>query len=287
MTPPETASDSAADSTADASADPTGQTGGSARRRLAAIVYMDAVGYSKMMETDEAATLAALSQCRALAESTAGAHGGRLVSTAGDAFLLQFDSAVEAIDAARALQARLAERNRREADINRRMTFRMGVNVGDVVEQEGSLYGDGVNIAARLQAMAEPGGILTSANVIEQVADKLDLSIDDVGEISVKNIRRPIRAYRVDARTDHWPRRRWRPPAAGRGPISDFRRFPTFALALILGFFGVHRFYIGRTGTGLLMLVTLGGVGIWYLADIILTLTGELYDGQGRRVARW
>ncbi|MEQ9812679.1 MAG: NINE protein [Azospirillaceae bacterium] len=255
------------------------------RRRLAAILYMDAVGYSRQMEADEAATLTALAVCRALVGEEAVRHGGRLVSSGGDSFLLQFDSAVEAIEAARRLQARFAQRNR-EAAAAGRLVFRMGVNVGDVVEQDGDLYGDGVNIAARLQSLAEPGGILTSANVIEQVADKLDIDVDDIGEVTVKNLTRPVRAYRVnaDGGNRRWggQRRRppWRPPAAS-GPDRP-KRWVALVLCLILGILGLHRYYLGRPGSGLLMTCTIGGLGLWWIADIVMLIAGDLRDGSGR-----
>jgi len=244
---------------------------------------MDAVGYSRQMEAHESATLAALAACRAIAVDLATRHGGRLVGSGGDSFLLQFDSAVEAVEAAGSIQARIAARNR-EAPAEGRLVFRIGVNVGDVIEQDGDVYGDGVNIAARLQSLAEPGGILTSANVIEQVADKLDIDVDDIGEVTVKNISRPVRAYRVHAGGPNrrWGRQRprWRQPAS-TGPDRP-KRWVALVLCLILGILGLHRYYLGRPGSGLLMTCTIGGLGLWWIADIVMLIAGDLRDGSGR-----
>ena len=128
-------------------------------RKLAAILSADAAGYSRLMADDEAATLRLLNDARSLFRERIHAHGGRLIDTAGDSVLAEFPSAVEAVDCASEIQRELAKRNAQLAE-HRRMVFRIGINLGDVIEQaDGTIYGDGVNVAARLQALADPGGI--------------------------------------------------------------------------------------------------------------------------------
>jgi len=129
-----------------------------AKRKLAAILCADAVGYSRLMADDEAATLRSLNEARALFRKRIEAHGGRLIDTAGDSILGEFPSAVEAVECAVEIQQDLARSNRQLAE-HRRMQFRIGINLGDVIEQEdGTIYGDGVNVAARVQTLAQPGG---------------------------------------------------------------------------------------------------------------------------------
>ena len=166
-------------------------------RKLAAILSADAAGYSRLMADDEAETLRALNESRALFRKRIEAHGGRLIDTAGDSILAEFPSAVEAVDCAVEIQHELAKRNAQLAD-HRRMQFRIGINLGDVIEQEdGTIYGDGVNVAARLQALAEAGGICISGTAFDQVEGKLTLQFKFTGEQQVKNISKPVRAYRV------------------------------------------------------------------------------------------
>jgi adenylate cyclase len=166
-------------------------------RKLAAILSADAAGYSRLMADDEAATLRSLNDARALFRERIQAHGGRLIDTAGDSILAEFPSAVEAVDCAVEIQHELAKRNSQLAE-HRRMQFRIGINLGDVIEQEdGTIYGDGVNVAARLQTLAEPGGICISGTVYDQVEGKLPLQFKFIGEQPVKNIAKPVRAYRV------------------------------------------------------------------------------------------
>ena len=168
-------------------------------RKLAAILAADVAGYSRLMADDEAETLRALNEFRALFRKRIEAHGGRLVDTAGDSILAEFPSAVEAVDCADEIQHELAKRNSQLAE-HRRMQFRIGINLGDVIEQEdGTIYGDGVNVAARLQTLAEPGGICVSGTAFDQVEGKLPLQFKFIGEQQVKNIAKPVRAYRVIA----------------------------------------------------------------------------------------
>jgi adenylate cyclase len=169
----------------------------SQRRKLVAILSGDAVGYSRLMADDEAATLRSLNDTRSLFRERIQAHGGRLIDTAGDSVLAEFPSAVEAAECADEIQRELSKRNRQLAD-HRRMQFRIGINLGDVIEQEdGTIYGDGVNIAARLQQLAEPGGICVSGTAFDHVEGKLPLAFKFIGEQAVKNIDKPVRAYRV------------------------------------------------------------------------------------------
>jgi adenylate cyclase len=165
-------------------------------RKLAAILSADAAGYSRLMADDEAATLRLLNDARSLFRERIQAHGGRLIDTAGDSILAEFPSAVEAVDCAVEIQHELAKRNSQLAE-HRRMQFRIGVNLGDVIEQEdGTIYGDGVNVTARLQELADPGSLCISGTVFDQVEGKLPLQFKFIGEQQVKNIAKPVRAFR-------------------------------------------------------------------------------------------
>ena len=168
-----------------------------ATRRLAAILAADVAGYSRLSGADESGTLQALKAIRAeLIDPTIAAHNGRLVKTTGDGLLIEFSSVVDAARCATEVQAGLVERNA-TAPADKRIEFRIGINVADIVVEDGDIFGDGVNVAARLEALAEPGGICVSARVQEDVAGKLDLTFDDLGEQALKNIARPVRAYKV------------------------------------------------------------------------------------------
>src|ERR1700758_2461580 len=166
-------------------------------RRLAAILAADVVGYSRLMGADEEGTLAALKAIRReLSDPKVKEHRGRIVKTTGDGLLIEFASVVDAVRCAVEVQREMAERN---ADMppDRRIEFRMGINVGDIIKEGRDIYGDGVNVAARLEALAEPGGISVSRVVRDHVLDKLAFSFEDMGEQQVKNIARPVRVHRV------------------------------------------------------------------------------------------
>lgn len=168
-------------------------------RRLAAVLAADVVGYSRLMGEDEEGTLRCLKEHRqAVLAPESAAHRGRIVNTAGDGLLAEFASVVDAVDCACRIQARIAERNA-EVEAGRRLEFRIGVNVGDVIVDGNDIFGDGVNIAARLEAMAQPGGVCVSAAVRDQVVQKRTLDFHDLGERTAKNIARPLRVYRLGA----------------------------------------------------------------------------------------
>jgi class 3 adenylate cyclase len=176
-----------------------------AHRRLAAVMAADVVGYSRLIQQDEAGTLAALKQRRkSVLEPLVAQHRGRIVKVMGDGVLVEFASAVNAVACGVELQQRIGEANTGVPEA-RRILLRIGINLGDVVVEGGDIYGDGVNVAARLQEMAESGGIVISRKVHEEVAGKLALVCDDLGERPLKNIATPIRVYRVAAKQEQAP----------------------------------------------------------------------------------
>jgi adenylate cyclase len=165
-------------------------------RKLAAILSADVAGYSRLMQDDEAATVATLETYKQVFSELIKQHRGRVVDSPGDNLLAEFASVVDAVQCAVAVQKELQARNA-ELPENRRMLFRIGVNLGDVIEEGDRIYGDGVNIAARLESLSEPGGISISGSVFEQIENKLSLHCDYLGEQQVKHIARPVRVYRV------------------------------------------------------------------------------------------
>ena len=168
-----------------------------ATRRLAAIWAADVAGYSRLIGADEGGTLTRLKAIRAeLFDPTIAAHNGRLVKTTGDGLLVEFGSVVDALRCASEIQTAMAEANVGIA-ADKRIEFRIGVHQGDIVVEDGDIFGDGVNVAARLETLADPGDICVSARVQEDAAGKLDLTFEDLGEQSLKNIARPVRVYRV------------------------------------------------------------------------------------------
>ncbi len=166
------------------------------KRKLTAILCADVEGYSRLMEDDEEATVRTLNTYRTAMSDLIQKYRGRVVDTTGDNLMAEFTSVVDAVNCTVEIQRELAERNA-ELPYNRKMEFRIGVNLGDVIEEEGRIYGDGVNIAARVEAMAEAGGICISGRAYDQVANKLGLEYENLGEQQVKNISTPIRVYRV------------------------------------------------------------------------------------------
>jgi adenylate cyclase len=229
----------------------------SIERRLTTLLFADAAGYSRLMGQDEGGTLAALSACRAAIAQQIGEHAGRIVNTAGDNVLAEFASVVRAVECAIGVQRALAERNAGLPE-DRRMLFRIGINLGDVMVENGDLYGDGVNIAARLQALAEPGGILISGAVFEQVKDKLAVGFDYLGEQSVKNIAAQVPAYRVLLQ-----------PGRAAGRERETPRASTAAVAQRTHRARLHRLYVSAaTAAALIALL---------LAINLLTWSGEAW----------
>jgi adenylate cyclase len=188
-------------------------------RKLAAILAADVAGYSRLMGQDEAGTLARLNEHRReLIDPKIAEHKGRIVKTTGDGILIEFPSVVEAVACAVAVQRGMAERNALIPE-DRRIVFRVGINLGDIIVEDADIHGDGVNVAARLEAISEPGGICISATVRDHIGDRLDLAFADLGEQALKNIARPVRVYRVLLAT------------AERAPtISSVETTPTLAL---------------------------------------------------------
>ena len=167
------------------------------QRRLAAILSADVVGYSRLMGSDEAGTLGRLKELRRdLIDPMIAAHSGRIVKLIGDGALVEFASAVDAVRCATEIQRAIAERN---ADIpeDRRIELRIGINVGDVIIDEGDIYGDGVNIAARVETLASAGAVCLSENAYQQIKGKLALEVSDMGERQLKNIAQPVRVFSV------------------------------------------------------------------------------------------
>jgi class 3 adenylate cyclase/TolB-like protein/tetratricopeptide (TPR) repeat protein len=192
------------------------------QRRLAAIVSADVVGYSLLMGRDDSATLAGLKAHRQeTIDPKIAEYGGRIVKTTGDGLLLEFPSVVDAVRCAVDVQRGMAERNA-GVPAEQRIEFRIGINVGDIIIDGDDIFGDGVNVAARLQTLAEPGGICVSRVVRDQVLDKLSFAFEDLGAQEVKNIARPVEVYRVDlgnglSQTQSRGRRGWQRWSRSRG----------------------------------------------------------------------
>ena len=166
-------------------------------RELAAILAADVAGYSRLMGADEEGTLAQLkAHRREVIDPKIGEHNGRIVKTTGDGLLVEFGSVIDALRCAMEIQTGMAQRTT-VSPSDRQIAFRIGIYQGDVVVEDGDIFGDGVNVAARIEALAEPGGVCVSARVQEDATGRLDLAFEDMGEQTLKNIARPVRAYRV------------------------------------------------------------------------------------------
>jgi adenylate cyclase len=172
------------------------------QRRLAAILSADVAGYSRLMGEDEVATVRTLSEYRGVIAGIVAAHGGRVVDMPGDNVLAEFASALDAVEAAVAIQQELGTRNAQLPEA-RRMAFRVGVNLGDIIAENGRIYGDGVNIAARVESLADAGGICVSGKVYEEVRGKLELTFEDFGEHELKNIAARVKVWRVAVLGSH------------------------------------------------------------------------------------
>jgi class 3 adenylate cyclase len=209
-------------------ADPGGPNPARVERRLATILATDCVGFSRRMGVDEEGTARLLRDCRAIIDEILALHGGRIFNTAGDSVLAEFSSPVESVRAALEIQSSLKTRNL-SLPPDQQLQFRVGINLGDVITRDEDLLGDAVNIAARLESIADPGSILLSSSVYEQITGKLDVSFHNIGQPSLKNIERPISVYRVG--TEGAPRPLLKAPSA--------RLFPRLAWLLVPAFIGV------------------------------------------------
>jgi class 3 adenylate cyclase len=287
-------------------------TGEDVKRRLAAIFSADVRDYSRLMRDDETATIRTLNVYRALLTTLVQQHHGRVVDSPGDNLLAEFASVVDAVQAATAIQKELKARNAKLPK-NRKMEFRIGINLGDIIVEGDRIYGDGVNIAARLEGLADPGGICISRTAYDQIEDKLPLGYEYLGEKTVKNIPKPIRAYRVLIEPEGFVWKwRWKRSAehprkvvdrdesiierhsskkdiSGKNSLHNSARKRLIALILCLcfGVFGFHRFYAGRSKSAKVQLFTVGGFVIWFLTDLVLIVFGEFADGEGRKIKKW
>ena len=200
-------------------------------RKLATILSADVAGYSRLMAEDEEQTLRIFRAHKEVFESLVAMHKGRIFNTAGDAILAEFGSAVEAVRCATEIQAALQTRNN-QFPPDRQVNFRIGVNLGDVIVQGQDLLGDGVNVAARLQTAAEPGGICVSGSVYDQIRNKLSLSFNPLGEKSFKNIPQPVRTFSITEAEGHG---RLPSPRAGRGRAAGWIVAAVLLAALAAG----------------------------------------------------
>lgn len=223
-------------------------------RKLTTIMAADVVAYSRMMSVDEEGTLLCLRAYRKIIDGLIGKYAGRIFNTAGDAVMAEFPSAVEGVRCAIAIQEQLTQQNSKLAE-DKQMHFRMGINVGDVMIEKGDLFGDGVNVAARLEGIAAPGGICISSSTFEQVKNKLSIAFEDMGPQQVKNIPHPVGAYQINS-----------------GPVNISTP---------------DEKVISKTGkpksmavaAGLLLLIVIGGYGLWqvYFARPLVLSVSPLY----------
>ena len=276
------------------------------KRKLAAILSADVKGYSRLMRDDEAATIKTLNVYREIMAKLIQQHHGRVVDSPGDNLLAEFASVVDGVQAAVAIQKELKALNAKLA-AGRKMEFRIGINLGDIIEEEGRIYGDGVNIAARLEALADPGGLCISRTAYDQIEDKLPFGYEYLGENIVKNIPKPIRAYKVIIEPEGIAKKlagqvskrikeEMQPGGIQTGlpqtkkeaaAVSDKKRLLATILCAAFGIFGAHRFYVGKFKSGILQLLTIGGLGIWYVVDFLIVLFGEFTDSEGSKIREW
>jgi adenylate cyclase len=233
---------------------------GGPKRKLTAILSADVKGYSRLMEDDEEATVSTLTSYRQVIAGVVEKHEGRVVDSPGDNLLAEFTSVVEAMRGAVEIQEELRARNS-ELPNYRRMEFRIGINLGDVIEEEGRIYGDGVNIAARVESLAEPGGICVSGAAYEHLKNKLSLGIEYLGEHEVKNISTPIPVYRLVLRAQEAKRA----PTAETRPGWPPRSWAAWAAVLAL-------------------MIAAGSIGIWKMTDRSASLPKEAGSGRAATV---
>ncbi|MBW2250342.1 MAG: hypothetical protein JRF60_06850, partial [Deltaproteobacteria bacterium] len=214
------------------------------KRRLTAIFSADVVGYSRLMGEDEAATVDTITKYREIMDDLIEQHRGRMVDSPGDNILAEFASVVDAAQCSVSVQKEIEARNN-ELPVTRRMQFRIGINLGDVIEEGERIYGDGVNIAARLEALADPGGICISKTAFDHIESKLPLGYEYIGEQSVKNISKPVMAYKVlmDPRVTtsvEIEKKRVMPPWSKKSAIAV-----GISIIIIFMALGIWRFYLG------------------------------------------
>ena len=212
-------------------------------RKLATILSADVAAYSRLMAEDEEQTLLTFRAHTQIFESLVSLHRGRVFNTAGDAILAEFGSAVEAVRCATEIQAALRTRND-QLPPSRQVKFRIGVNLGDVMLQGSDLLGDGVNIAARLQAVAEPGGICLSGSVYDQIRNKLSLSFKSLGEQTFKNIPQPVRTFSITESEGHGELPS--PKSARRGRPLIWVAAPALSLAVVGGYWAYSESHRGK-----------------------------------------
>src|SRR5215475_12424705 len=205
----------------------------SIKRKLAAILAADVKGYSRLMGEDEVATLHTLTAYRQVIDALIQQHQGRVVGSAGDSVLAEFASVVDAVQCAVEIQHALRAKNT-ELPEHRRMEFRIGINLGDVMVEGEQIYGDGVNIAARLEALADAGGICISGVVHDQVKNKLTLTYEDLGEQTVKNIAEPVRVWRVQTEESASPKSQVQNPKLRRVGIAHRSRSALAVIGLLI-----------------------------------------------------
>lgn len=276
------------------------------KRKLAAILSADVKEYSRLMRDDEAATVRTLNLYREVMTKLILQHHGRVVDSPGDNLLAEFASVVDGVQAAVAIQKEFKALNAK-LPTRRKMEFRIGINLGDIIEEDGRIYGDGVNLAARLEALADPGGICISRTAYDQIEDKLPFGYRYLGEKTAKNVSKPIRVYKVIFEPDKFTkklvgqmfelireakepgqiRNGWQGSKRETSAVSDKKRLLAIILCSAFGVFGAHRFYAGKPRTAKTMLFTIGGFGIWYVIDLLLVLFGEFTDGEGRKISEW
>jgi class 3 adenylate cyclase len=255
---------------------------GRVERRLAAILAVDAVGYSKLMANDEEGTLAALhARRRDSIDPKIAEYRGRIVKTTGDGLLAEFQSVVDALRCAVEMQREMAERNEHIAK-ERRIEFRIGIHQGDIIVEDGDIFGDGVNVAARLEAFAKPGGICVSERVQEDTAGRLDLVFDDLGLQTLKNIPRPIRLFDVNSTADPIPTTR-APGGSAHKPSIDRRAAGTarpFFVHALLALALVVVIYVLTAKAFGVFLGELDLVGIWVAIICLSWLVQRLIAGR-------
>ncbi len=209
-------------------------------RKLTTILAADVEGYTRLMRADEEATLKILDEYRDVIDGLIARHEGRVFSTGGDSVLAEFGSAVEAVRCAISFQEEISSRNAELAD-DQKLIFRIGINVGDVMVRDGDLFGDGVNVAARLEGLAEPGGVCISGSVFEQIKHKLSLGFEDMGQQEVKNIAEPVSAYRL---------------VPGRDSISA-------GATVAAGPSAARRWWMPAIAVAVVVIIAVGGLTVW------------------------